>query len=36
MYGIIGTLVLIGLIVFLLVERRFFPVNEVPAVLPEE
>jgi PPP family 3-phenylpropionic acid transporter len=28
MYAFIGTLVLVGLIAFLLVERRFFPVNE--------
>jgi len=36
MYAFTGTLVLIGLIAFLLVERRFFPVNDVPAALPEK
>ena len=36
MYGFIGTLVLVGLIAFLLVERRFFPVQAVPASLPDK
>jgi len=36
MYGITGALVLVGLVAFLLVERKFFHVNEVPASLPEE
>ena len=36
MYGFIGTLVLVGLIAFLLVERRFFPVQTVPASLPDK
>ena len=35
MYGFIGTLVLIGLIIFLLVERRFFPANGAPAPVQE-
>jgi len=36
MYAFIGTLVLVGLIAFLLVERRFFPVNKALASSPEE
>jgi MFS transporter, PPP family, 3-phenylpropionic acid transporter len=36
MYAFIGTLVLVGLIVFLLLERRFFPVNDSDPALPEE
>ncbi len=36
MYGITGALVLVGLVAFLLVERKFFRVNEVPASLPEK
>ena len=36
MYGITGMIVLAGLIAFLLVERRFFPVNKIPAALPEK
>ena len=36
MYGFIGTLVLIGLIAFLLVERKFFPVNVAQASLSEK
>jgi PPP family 3-phenylpropionic acid transporter len=36
MYGFIGTLVLVGLIAFLLVERRFFPVNEALAASQED
>ncbi len=36
MYGIIGTLVLIGLVAFLLVERKFFQSNEAPAPMPEK
>jgi hypothetical protein len=33
MYGFTGTLVLVGLIAFLLVERKFFTVKTVPASL---
>ena len=36
MYGFIGTLVLVGPVVFLLVERRFFSVNPTPAALPDK
>ena len=36
MYGIIGTLVLIGMVAFLLVERKFFQGNEAPAPMPEK
>ena len=36
MYGFIGTLVLVGLIAFLLVERKFFSVKEAPAPLSEK
>jgi PPP family 3-phenylpropionic acid transporter len=36
MYGITGALVLVGLVAFLLVERRFFRVSEAPASLPEK
>jgi len=36
MYGFIGTLVLVGLIAFLLVERRFFPVTEELAASKED
>jgi MFS transporter, PPP family, 3-phenylpropionic acid transporter len=36
MYGFIGTLVLVGLIAFLLVERKFFSVNAAPAAIPEK
>jgi MFS transporter, PPP family, 3-phenylpropionic acid transporter len=36
MYAFIGTLVLVGLIAFLLVERRFFPVNKALAASQEE
>ncbi len=36
MYGFIGTLVLVGLIAFLLVERRFFPLNKALASSQEE
>jgi MFS transporter, PPP family, 3-phenylpropionic acid transporter len=36
MYGFIGTLVLVGLITFLLVERRFFPAKTVPASMPDK
>ena len=36
MYGITGALVLVGLVAFLLVERKFFHVSEAPASLPEK
>jgi PPP family 3-phenylpropionic acid transporter len=36
MYGIIGTLVLIGMVAFLLVERNFIQGNEAPAPMPEK
>jgi PPP family 3-phenylpropionic acid transporter len=36
MYGFIGILVLVGLIAFLLVERRFFPVTEELAASKED
>ena len=36
MYGITGTLVLIGMVAFLLVERKFFQGNEAPAPMPEK
>ena len=35
MFAITGMLVLVGLILFLLVERRFFPGNGVPVALPD-
>ena len=36
MYAFIGTLVLVGLIAFLWVERKYFQGNESPAPLPEK
>jgi MFS transporter, PPP family, 3-phenylpropionic acid transporter len=36
MYGITGALVLVGLVAFLVVERKFFHVEEAPASLPEK
>jgi PPP family 3-phenylpropionic acid transporter len=36
MYGIIGALVLVGLVAFLLVERKYFHSNTAPAPLPEK
>jgi MFS transporter, PPP family, 3-phenylpropionic acid transporter len=36
MYAFTGTLVLVGLVAFLLVERKFLPVKAVPASLPDK